>query len=72
MDMHVQIARDVRQIEMLKDETAKHWTSAKQNITDGRMDHAVTLLNAYFYSKPELAKTEARLASLLHSCHSDK
>ena len=54
MDMTDQIVRFVRQIDALQTETAKHWTSARKSIDDGRMDDAITLLNAYFHLKQEL------------------
>lgn len=72
MDTKGQIVGWVHRIDQLRAETKNLWTKAQEHIAGGRVDDAISLLNAYFSQKEELTLVEAKLASTLHASFSDK
>lgn len=72
MEQKEQIVRLVRQIDELNAEIARHWAMVQKSVADGRIDDAISLLNAYFGLKTKLEGVEANLAGTLHGYFSDK
>jgi hypothetical protein len=72
MDMKDQIVGWVHRIDHLRNETEKHWSNIQKSIAAGRVDDAISLLNAYFGLKQELIAVEAKLEGMLHSYFSEK
>lgn len=72
MDMKDQILGWVHQIDHLKAETEKLWSKVQKSVAAGRVDDAITLLNAYFHMQDQLAAVETNLKGMLHGYFPDK
>jgi hypothetical protein len=70
--MKEQIAASVRQIDDLNRGIAEHWSMVQKHIVAGRVDEAISVLNAYFRLQTKLEQVEGNLKSTLHSYFSDK
>ena len=72
LDMKQQVVNLVRQIDDLNGEIENHWNMIRKSISDGQVDGAISLLNAYLRLKTKLTVTESTLAGTLGGYFSDK
>lgn len=71
-DMKQQIVSYVKQVDDVRGEIARHWSMIQKSVSDGEVDAAISLLNAYFRLKLKLEVVEGQLAGLLGGYFSDK
>ncbi len=70
--MKEQIAACVRQIDDLNRNIAEHWSIVQQHIVAGRVDEAISVLNAYYRLQTKLEQVEGNLKGILQGYFADK
>jgi hypothetical protein len=72
VDQKEQIIRLFLQINDLKTQVAEHWAMADRAIKESRVDHAITLLNAYFRLKTKIGIVEGNLQGILNGYYASQ
>lgn len=72
MEQKQQVVGLALQIDELSKDVINLWENARKLISEGDVDGAISLLNAYFGKKETLEGMQAKLASILHSHFADK
>ena len=71
-DMKDQIVAGIRQIDDLNRNIAEHWSMVQQHVVAGRVDEAISTLNAYYRFQTKLEQVEGSLKGTLKGYFSDK
>lgn len=71
-DMKQQVADLLRQMDQVNREIAEHWSKAQNAVSSGRLDEAISILNAYFRLKDKFDQVQSNLTGILKGYFADK